>query len=43
MVTKMSGAIGTMIDAGRTDVQILEALRKEHGPDLLRPHQTLIK
>lgn len=39
----MSAAIGTMIDAGQKDAEILEALKKEHGPDILRPHQTLVE
>ena len=27
-----------LIDRGLTDKEVFEALRKEHGPDLLRPH-----
>jgi hypothetical protein len=30
--------LGDMIDKGMTDKQIFEALLKEHGPDLLKPH-----
>jgi hypothetical protein len=36
----MRGVIGKMIDEGKSDRQILEALRKEYGPGLLRPHLT---
>jgi hypothetical protein len=36
----MRGLLGKMIDEGKTDRQILEALRKEYGPGVLRQHLT---
>ncbi|MGE3808758.1 MAG: hypothetical protein AB7K24_29180 [Gemmataceae bacterium] len=38
MPNKMRRALGDLIDKKLTDEQIFEALRKDHGPDLLRPH-----
>jgi hypothetical protein len=35
---RLRGQMAELIDEGRTDQQILEALLKEHGPKLLRPH-----
>lgn len=38
MPNHMRKKIAAQIDKGRTDQQIFEALLKEYGPDLLRPH-----
>jgi hypothetical protein len=38
MPRAMRRDVGEMIDKGMSDRQIFEALLKEHGPDLLRPH-----
>jgi hypothetical protein len=38
MPKRMRGELAGLIDKGLTDTQILEALLKDHGPDLLRPH-----
>jgi hypothetical protein len=38
MPNQMRKAITTMIEQGRSDRQIFEALEKKHGPSLLRPH-----
>jgi hypothetical protein len=38
MPNRMRRELGTLIDKGLSDSQIFEALLKDHGPDLLRPH-----
>jgi len=38
MPNHMRSVLGEMIDKGMKDLQIFEALLKEHGPELLRPH-----
>jgi hypothetical protein len=34
----MRQVLGSKIDAGMTDRQILDELLRQHGPDLLRQH-----
>jgi hypothetical protein len=38
MPNRMRRELGALIDKGLTDTQVFEALLKDHGPDLLRPH-----
>jgi hypothetical protein len=38
MPNAMRKTVAGMIEKGMSDKQIIEALLKEHGPDLLRPH-----
>jgi hypothetical protein len=38
MPKRMRGELAGLIDKGLTDSQIFEALLKDHGPELLRPH-----
>jgi hypothetical protein len=38
MPNHMRQALAKMIDHGLTDHQIMDALVKEHGPGILRPH-----
>ena len=42
MVNQMTKKVGELIDKGLSDHDILTRLLDEHGPDLLRQHQTLI-
>lgn len=38
MPNRMRRELAALIDKGLTDTQVFEALLKDHGPDLLRPH-----
>ena len=42
MVNQLTQRVGGLIDQGLGDHDILARLLDEHGPDLLRQHQTLI-